>query len=659
MDTDEEYLDDLLEAMNNSEQQNRTMKDAMKDVKKISDEVKKITKATDIPEMKSDTVTNDSDDWKASLDNILAQVDSQVEEDTVQTDVLEADGWAQNDVPQTDDMTQDDLAKLIDSIDSMQIDTEGSDDEELDDTLSDLLNMNFDTTNSKDVYAVDTNVEDINEEDDEVPKDVNLMDMNLMDSDSEDKEPVNRDLNDANFTDLSPGNNLNMEKMDVTDLVDNMDSTDADLAEINGLLKNVEKNENVNDDILELLESVKADSSDESDDSAFDIFDEHELKEVLRDGNQYINSAEELESIPEKKTKKKKRSKKEKNKKEKPKSEGGLIKKLFGGKKKAEDSDEDVELALDTEMEARGGVDAKDGVPEDIIREKDEKKPGLFSKLKGLLTEEADGFDENQDSVNGLKEINESEREEIKKEAQKKKEKKEKKGKKKEKAAPKKDDKKKKVKKVKKEKKPREVVIERPIISKKVLILMIALCATLLASIFILSNLLPEYEQRQRVHTAYNEKDYETVYKFLYNKRRNSDETIMYERADLILKLERRWKSYQNNMLLDQELEALHSLMQGVDYYHSLTGVEEYETQNELNILYQQICGALDRYGITPEEAVEINAYDDVTYTKRLTAIVNGTEFTAPGEEKAQEEAMQPQDILPEEEEIIGLDSDN
>ena len=99
--------------------------------------------------------------------------------------------------------------------------------------------------------------------------------------------------------------------------------------------------------------------------------------------------------------------------------------------------------------------------------------------------------------------------------------------------------------------------------------------------------------------------------------------------------------------------------MEGVAYYHSLSGTVEYETQAELDSLYQMKCGALGRYGITPEDAMEINAYDDVTYTKQLTSLVNGTGFTAPEEDGAQEEALTPQDILPEEEEIIGVDSDN
>ncbi|MCI8616276.1 MAG: hypothetical protein HFJ01_14515 [Lachnospiraceae bacterium] len=645
MDTDEEYLDDLLESMTNNEQQNRTMNDAMRDVKRISNEVKEITKAADIPEIKSDTVSSDSDDWKASLDDILAQVDMQDE-----TDEPEDDDLAQaKDVTQANDLTQDDLEELIESMDSMEIDTQFEGDGELDEDLANLFKENFDAVNLNSTHA-----------DSDFGGD-SLKEPDSVDIGSDNGRLAGSDTEVGNSADTNSGNVLNMEKKDVTDLIDNMDGADADLAEINGLLKNAERNESVNDDILELLESVRADNSEDGDDSAFDIFDEHELKEVLRDGGQYINSAEELESIPEKPSKKKKRGKKEKKKKEKPENGGGLKKKLFGKKKKAEAADEE-ELSADTDREMQGKTSASDNGAadqEDIIRQKEEKKPGFFSKLKGLLEEEEGESSENQDNVGGLKEINEAEREEIKKEAQKKKEKKEKKGNKKEKAASKKPEKKKKAKKVKKEKAPREVVFERPILSKKVLILLVALCATLLASIFILSSLLPDYEQRQRVHSAYQDRDYETVYKFLYNKNRNSNETIMYDRAELIFKLERKWKSYQNNMLLNQELEALHALMEGVAYYHSLSGTVEYETQAELDSLYQMICGTLGRYGITPEDAMEINAYDDVTYTKQLTSLVNGTGFTAPEEDGAQEEALTPQDILPEEEEIIGVDSDN
>ena len=53
-------------------------------------------------------------------------------------------------------------------------------------------------------------------------------------------------------------------------------------------------------------------------------------------------------------------------------------------------------------------------------------------------------------------------------------------------------------------------------------------------------------------------------------------------------------------------------------------------------------------------EADEINTYDSKTYTRKLDSVINGTEFTLPGQEK-QKEPEGPKDILPEEEEIISL----
>ena len=79
--------------------------------------------------------------------------------------------------------------------------------------------------------------------------------------------------------------------------------------------------------------------------------------------------------------------------------------------------------------------------------------------------------------------------------------------------------------------------------------------------------------------------------------------------------------------------------------------------RNEVDAIYQQICNILEnKYGITYEEALEINTYDNETYTRRLNSIVNGTEFVMPGEEveaEEIEEELPPQDVLPEEEEII------
>ena len=112
----------------------------------------------------------------------------------------------------------------------------------------------------------------------------------------------------------------------------------------------------------------------------------------------------------------------------------------------------------------------------------------------------------------------------------------------------------------------------------------------------------------------------------LYDKQLNSNDSIIFNRAEIVLKLERKLKSYNNNMSLNRELEAVDALIQGVNYYNNLISTETYGAREELDALYRQICSILENsYGITPETAAEMNTYDNVQYTMELNAIISGT----------------------------------
>lgn len=219
--------------------------------------------------------------------------------------------------------------------------------------------------------------------------------------------------------------------------------------------------------------------------------------------------------------------------------------------------------------------------------------------------------------------------------------------------------KKEKKKKEKKEKEPKEEPKEKPVkvLSKKNLLVLIAACATLLGSIFALSTFLTEYSDRQNARQAFYEGDYEEVYRLFYDRNLNSSDTVIYNKVKIVLTLDRKLKSYENNLALNRELEAVDALIQGVSCYQKLQGIDEYDVRNEVDAIYQQICNILEnKYGISYEEALEINTYDNDTYTRRLDSLVNGTEFVMPGEEAEEvEEELPPQDILPEEEEIINF----
>ncbi len=70
-------------------------------------------------------------------------------------------------------------------------------------------------------------------------------------------------------------------------------------------------------------------------------------------------------------------------------------------------------------------------------------------------------------------------------------------------------------------------------------------------------------------------------------------------------------------------------------------------------------------YGVNEEMAIEINAYDREAYTQKVYALVNGTDFTQDSSESTEasentessesieSEIIEPQDILPDEEDII------
>ena len=428
---------------------------------------------------------------------------------------------------------------------------------------------------------------------------------------------------------------------DVTGLLDQMAGKDEDLSDINEMLKKVDNNESLDTsdaDMLALLEGIKEATSEEA--------------STAEGPDGAEDSAENLKT----KKKKEKRAKKEKKEK-KPR------KKLFGKSK--------------VEPEEAGGAEASLDDALDSIRDKDteagqEKKPGLFARLWQFLTEETE---EIEDEVNKGAENATGENAEILKELdaedtnkKKKKKDKKKKGKKAGKAAAEGAEgeegenaeeapAKKKKKKEKKEKKEKEKRPPEPkVLTRRATIALVAFCATLIAAITFLSSFLPEYADKTEARRAFYAEDYQTVYEQLNNKKLGSSDEIMYQRATEVLSLQHKLDSYQNRMALGEDMEALDALFQGVDLYIELAGSDTSGALSELTAIYQQICTILqDNYGVSAEEAVEINGYDNETYTRKLDSLLHGTEFYLPGEEPVDESPAVPEDVLPDEEAFIDM----
>ncbi len=358
------------------------------------------------------------------------------------------------------------------------------------------------------------------------------------------------------------------------------------------------------------------------------------------EGNLEENSETEEESG---KKKKKKKEKKKKEKKEK--------KSLFGRKGNAENIPEG-DLG---EKAGKGSGDSSE----------EEKKPGFIARLLSLLieTEEEDiglpdrdlgSLEPSDENKNILEELEKEDKKKKKKKVKSKKEGGEGKEKKKKEKKPKKV----------KEKPAKEPDSEKDTkpgkrISKKGVLVIAALCLSLMAMIIVTCSMIPDFFEKREAREAFYESDYIKVYEMMYGKTLDESDEIIFHKAETILQLDRKLDSYQNYLGIGEEVRALDSLMSGVEKYPEiLAKAEEYRVTQEVNAIYEMILGVLsDKYSISEEEARTIIAYSDVLYTKRLESLVNGTPFEEPSvAEEINEQPQAEQDILPEEQAIIEED---
>ena len=414
-----------------------------------------------------------------------------------------------------------------------------------------------------------------------------------------------------------------LEGLDVTDIIDHMDGTDEDLNEINDLLKKTDLNEAIDTCTSEEIFSHGDVSSDD------------DMLELLNSMNEEPTASGE-EEITSKKKKK-------------------AFSLPFGKKKESKQKTDASE-----ENSANSEEDGK------------EKKKGFWHRLMEELTREEEE-PENQESVDEneeiLKELEAEDQIKEKKKNKKEKKKKDKKGKKSKNASADEENedasgeeegkkKKKKPKREKKEKAKGPKEKSPKILSKKMLFSMIAFCATIIAAIVLLSIFLPDYADKKNARTAFYTGDYSKVYELLYDKNLNQSDQLIFERANVVLKLQRRLDSYELNKKIGQEAEALDALLQGTLKYEEILSDATYGAEEELQALYRKILDHLEQdYGIGEEEARTINSYDSETYSRKIYSVVNGEDFSdleqEAGEEGKTADNDKLQDVLPEEEDLI------
>ncbi len=474
---------------------------------------------------------------------------------------------------------------------------------------------------------------------------------------------------------------VDVDDMDVTQYIDNMSELDDSLVEINELLKKSDNNETVEAD-----EEMKAFLSSFDFDEMKTLLSDDEESEIMEKAN------EDKESKPKKKIslfagKKDKEKKEKKTKKERASKKSKKVKKeentaepdgtaididsgwsaIDFGENVLEDNTvnaddiEDIAASFLTE-EGKTEEAAKKSKKQD--KQDKQKKPGFIRQLLDALSSEEEdagellnALDENEEILKDL------ENEDKAKKNKKDKKKKDKKGKKGGNAEGKaeKPVKQKKPKKEKKAKDPLEKEIERSnkVLSKRGFITLIAFCASLVAIIVALAFFLTDYADKKNARQAFYVGDYQKAYILLYDKVLSDSDALILERVRVVLELERNVEAYDFYKKTEDEAMALNALLEGVQNYHEIAEVNDFGSGKELTDIYQEILRILEsEYGVSEDEAFALNACDADEYTIKVYDIVNGT-GSATDETKEQEGSQQVEDVLPEEEGIINLETEN
>lgn len=412
--------------------------------------------------------------------------------------------------------------------------------------------------------------------------------------------------------------------IDVTEYIDDLDNADSSLMELNELLKKADNNEMpdfLDDTMQEIPEGIPEDllKSFQGEEAIEEIIEE---REPVR------------EEIKEKKTLFKKRSDKEsrRSRKEKKlptdveveeKTKAGFFGNLLQTLVQEEESDENDVAVVDGEE----------------IRVKEEKVSKKDKKKKKKKDEKAEQVDE-EGSIRNADLEEESEK-----------------------------DKKKKKKKEKKKKEDIEDIPGLPkikpkkVLSKRGMLVLVAFGASLIAAIVFLSIFLPDYSEKKKAREAFYAGDYEEAYILLYGKRLNVNDKLLLNRVESVLQVDRCVEAYYLYDEIGEKAKALDALFMGIRYCDEMMDINEYGAEKEITAVYNSILDILSRkYDLSELDVLEIIAYDDVRYSAFIYETAEGAVFDTGADEQEVEEVQEtndPQDILPGEEDIISMETEN
>lgn len=382
---------------------------------------------------------------------------------------------------------------------------------------------------------------------------------------------------------------------DSLDDVLNMLDDDAELAEINDMLKKSDSKEPIQDDMMDILNQMADEEEASVNAGVKDIDDEDdggvplpEIPKSVLDPDRAAGSEEEeggRKKKGKKESKKKKKSDKEAGKAVEGTKEPGKMGKLF--------SMLTEELVPEpTEEELAAEKEAKAAKKQEELTKKEEQKLAKEEEKKAKAEEKAAADKAKKEAA-----------------AQKKKEKQAAKEAKRAKAA--------------------AAAGPKKRIPPKKMAAAALFGATVGGAVILSTNILSTQGYIHTARNAYYDQDYMTVYQATFGMELDDSKDIglIQARSEVLLKLQRRYDSYQNYTKLGLEKEALDALLQGVATYDFINAdAEKYEVSAEFETVKANILNTLsEKYNVDEARARELaNTQDALSYTMALEDIIAG-----------------------------------
>lgn len=148
----------------------------------------------------------------------------------------------------------------------------------------------------------------------------------------------------------------------------------------------------------------------------------------------------------------------------------------------------------------------------------------------------------------------------------------------------------------KKEKKPKEPPKPGDILKIKPLslVMLVLFVAGVVVLISVLNSALYYNTNSSQAKTYYNNGEYDKAYSKLNGMKLNSNDKILYEQASTIMYVKRQYDSYENYMSLNMKTEALDALIKGIDRYNTFRSTaQELGIDDKFKAEYQNIIDAL------------------------------------------------------------------